>query len=359
MKIKTWMFLFLIVPFLTSCQVKESSGSGGLIANHTPTTNAFTIVTPSAHTYVTGDDISITLTFPYNVTVTGTPQLVLNIGGTSRDADYDSGSGTRNLVFTYTVDASDDDSDGIRVSSLSLNGGTLRFDNNGVMTNCSTSITARTFSNVLVDNSGPEVSAFAITTAAGFYNLGETISFRVTYNEPVTIAGGVPSITLGFTTGGSGNAVYTSGSGTNILIFTYTVASNQADINGYNITTTMALNGATIKDASGNDAEVDLSSYSASVQTATATRDFDGRLPFVTSVSVPASGTYGAAQNLDFTLTFNRNVNVTVATPYLSVVIGSNTRQATYISGSGTTALVFRYTTVPGDVDDRRRRRVG
>src|SRR5207253_2251663 len=50
--------------------------------------------------YPFGTLIPVTVTFSENVTVTGSPTLVLNSGGT---ATYNSGSGTSTLTFNYTV----------------------------------------------------------------------------------------------------------------------------------------------------------------------------------------------------------------------------------------------------------------
>ena len=78
-------------------------------------------------TYQTGDAIEITATFAEAMTVTGTPQIALTIGTTTRQAAYTSGSGTADLVFTYTVAAGDDDADGISIAqdALTLNSGTI------------------------------------------------------------------------------------------------------------------------------------------------------------------------------------------------------------------------------------------
>jgi hypothetical protein len=65
---------------------------------------------------------------------------------------------------------------------------------------------------------------------------------------------------------------------------------------------------------------------------------------------VPANGTYIAGQNLDFTVNFDRNVLVT-GTPQIALTIGVASRNASYLSGSGTGALVFRHTVQTGDVD--------
>lgn len=72
--------------------------------------------------------------------------------------------------------------------------------------------------------------------------------------------------------------------------------------------------------------------------------------PVVTSVAVPANGFYGAAAPLNFTVTFSEPVFVT-GTPSLAVIVGAQTREASYIGGSGTSALTFSYTVQPGEVD--------
>lgn len=72
--------------------------------------------------------------------------------------------------------------------------------------------------------------------------------------------------------------------------------------------------------------------------------------PVVTSVAVPTNATYSAGNNLEFIVNFSENVNVT-GTPALSLTVGSQPRLADYASGSGTSALIFRYT-VKGDDSD-------
>ncbi len=73
--------------------------------------------------------------------------------------------------------------------------------------------------------------------------------------------------------------------------------------------------------------------------------------PSVSSVSVPANGTFTVGQNLDFTVNFSEMVFLSGGTPYLTLIIGGNLVHAVNISGSGTSSLVFRYTTVAGDLD--------
>ena len=78
-------------------------------------------------TYAIGDAIEATATFGQTVTVTGTPQIEMQVGGETRTADYASGSGLTNLVFSYTVVEGDLDADGVAVEKglIDLNGGTI------------------------------------------------------------------------------------------------------------------------------------------------------------------------------------------------------------------------------------------
>ncbi len=70
--------------------------------------------TPEAgtDTYGAGEDIEITVTFNEAVVVSGTPQFWLSVGG-GKLADLVSGSGSTQLVFAYTVQSGDADTDGI------------------------------------------------------------------------------------------------------------------------------------------------------------------------------------------------------------------------------------------------------
>ena len=78
-------------------------------------------------TYGIGATLSVRVAFSAAVTVSGTPQLALDIGGETRQADYASGSGTESLLFSYTVAEGDEDTDGIEVldNGLALNGGAI------------------------------------------------------------------------------------------------------------------------------------------------------------------------------------------------------------------------------------------
>jgi hypothetical protein len=357
-------FLLTLIALiaLVGCQVEEKSGNGTLIAGHTPATNSFTVSsTPAAGTYFAGRVLSFTLSFPYNVDISGgTPSLSLTIGASTVSAPLTSGAGTPSLTFQYTVLASENDTDGITLNSLAPNGAAMTFTSNGATTNCNTaSVTARTYASILVDNTGPTLTGLALVTPPGFYNEGDHIIFSATYSEPVVVGTPDPAIRLTFNN--AATAVYFSGSGTNTINFRYTVTATQFDYNGYAFPAPRTFdNGASITDASGNAASVDFSAFFAAIDGAgtgptcnNGTSDcveFDGRVPFVVNIVPPTPGNYAAAQNLDYVVEFNKNVTVT-GSPHLALTVGSTTRQASYSSGSGTRFITFRYTTVPGDVD--------
>jgi hypothetical protein len=73
--------------------------------------------------------------------------------------------------------------------------------------------------------------------------------------------------------------------------------------------------------------------------------------PQVSSVSVPANGTYKTGDNLNFTVNWNTAATVT-GSPFIGLTIGASSKNASYLSGSGTTAHVYRYTVAANDADN-------
>lgn len=76
------------------------------------------------------------------------------------------------------------------------------------------------------------------------------------------------------------------------------------------------------------------------------TLTFDTSHPAIASVTVPSNGTYRLGEALEFTvnLTGNVTVNTTGGVPSLALALNTGgTVQASYVSGSGTSALRFSY----------------
>ena len=152
-------------------------------------------------------------------------------------------------------------------------------------------------------------------------------------SEVVTVntTGGTPTLTLN----DGGTATYVSGSGTNALTFSYTVGAGQNT--SALAATAVNLNGGTIKDGAGNAANLSLTGLT---QTGP---QIDTTAPTVSSVTATA-GDYDAGKVLTLTLNMSEAVNVT-GTPTLTLNDGGT---ASYVSGSGSSALVFSYTVGPG-----------
>lgn len=114
-------------------------GSGTVIIRFTdssaPSLSSISVSSPASGSFFKLNDyISVTASFSEPVRVTGTPFISITIGGVSRTATYFSGNGTSNLVFRYQVTTSDLDTNGLAIStgSIDLNSGTLKdsFSNN-------------------------------------------------------------------------------------------------------------------------------------------------------------------------------------------------------------------------------------
>ena len=76
--------------------------------------------------------------------------------------------------------------------------------------------------------------------------------------------------------------------------------------------------------------------------------------PTITSVSVPSNGTYIAGQNLNFIVNFSAVVTINTGggSPFIPITLNTGgTVNASYVSGSGTSAITFRYTVASGNAD--------
>ena len=312
--------------------------------------------TATNNTYKVGDKIEATVTFSESVTVdttNGTPQLTLKIGTRDRNASYVSGTGTTALLFKYTVASDDADDNGIEIAEnkLTPNGGTIKDKPGNAATLTHTGVSANTSHKV--DGVAPTVSKVEITSTAtgNTYKKDDTIEATVTFSESVTVSG-TPQLTLKIGAS-NGTADYKSGTGSTALVFEYTVASGDADDNGISVEADkLILNGGTIKDAVGNDA-----TRTHTALTDQASHKVDGVVPTVSSVAMTSTATngyYTENDKIQATVTFSESVTVdtTGGTPQLTLTIGSSDKTAGYVSGTGTTALVFSYKVASGDADD-------
>ena len=194
------------------------------------------------------------MTFNEEVTITGAPQLEIDVGGTAKTASYSSASGAT-VVCRYTVAVGDADTDGISIvaNKLTLNGGTINDAHGNAATLTHDAVAAD--HGHKMDAVGPTVSSIAITSDPGnddTYGVGDSIEVTVTFNEEVTVTG-APQLEIDV--GGTAKtASYSSASGATVVC-SYTVAVGDADTDGISIVANkLTLNGGTINDAHGNAA---------------------------------------------------------------------------------------------------------
>ena len=198
--------------------------------------------------YTVGQVIPISIIFSELVTVSGTPQLTLETGGTDAVVNYTSGSGTPTLVFEYTVSSghTSNDLDYVSTSALALNNGSISdaAGNAAILT-----LAATGFCNIIgrpkgfvIDTSPATIASISSSASDATYKIGDVIPISITFSEVVTVTG-IPQLTL--ETGETDAVVnYTSGSGSTTLLFNYTVSSGQASNDlDYAGTDALSLNG--------------------------------------------------------------------------------------------------------------------
>lgn len=160
-----------------------------------------------------------------------------------------------------------------------------------------------------LDAVAPTVTGVNSTTADGTYGVGDVISLAVSLSEAVSVTG-TPTFTL--ETGTTDRSVsYSSGSGSDILTFNYTVqAGDTATDLDYASTSALALNGGTVADAAGNAATLTLASPGAAGSLA-ANKNIvvDSEAPTLTT-SQPADNSTNFGHDDDLVFTFSEAVVV-------------------------------------------------
>lgn len=224
-------------------------------------------------TYIAGDVITATLTWSENVTITGTPRILIQ-GLSSKYFTYSSGSGTTSTAFTYTVASGDTDTDGISINAntLELNSGTIRdaANNNATLTHlavaASTSqkvdTTFPTFSSAASNLLGTQIvltysEALSSTTAA-------TSTFAVTVNSQsatvssASVLGSTVTLAIGtiIKIGDTATVTYTDPTAGNDGSAVQDTGGNDAG----SLSATLVTNSSTVKQ---NQATLTLSSGSA------------------------------------------------------------------------------------------------
>ena len=401
---------------------------------------SITAVTVGSGNYSIGEFLDIIVTYDGNVTLSGSSsRLELFLESASSPAlyaDYLSGTGSSIHTYRYTISATDQDTDGIAISSsIDLNGDTA-LDNAG--NNAILNLPTTTFPTSLVDgiiptvtittapvinslnqlvysisgtcsesgesvnlaigavdataacnesswtlaptdvSSNSETSALTIaadlddaagntaitatlsvlmdttppsvtanTTAAGTYLLNSNVTHSITFSEDVAVSGDPRIEFLPNSTTGAAFATLTSGSGSDILTFGYTVRQADEDSDGVSIAAAIDLNSGSISDLAGNPSNLGIPTLNFPLVL------LNGTGPVITNVSI-ATGTYGIDNPIDIVVTYDENVTLSGFSSRIELFfteMNSPTIFADYLSGSGTTTHTYRYNVVASDAD--------
>ena len=328
----------------------------------------------SGDTYRAGEAIDVGVTFDEAVYVTGNPQLAIAIGTRTQQAAYIGGSGTRTLTFRYEVQPGDRDDDGISIGPDALTGGVIEDaagTNFDIATRRITPLPALGGHKVdggdvvTVSVSSPRVTSSPASGTS--YQTGEVIRVAITFSTRVFVAEEIDEpdpidqepLSLLLAIGEhSRAAAFESGSGTPTLTFRYIVAAEDYDAAGISIAPgRISLQGGSITDADGTDAPRNFPGV-ASLNGHRVNAGGNGRPPTVRSVAIestPRRGqAYGPGERIEVDVTFSERVYVSEAADELELLlsIGTETRAAHYLAGSGTTTLRFRYVVQATDRDD-------
>ncbi len=321
-------------------------------------------------TYHTGESIDVTVTFDGPVEVEGRPLISLFLGdgdNSWRGARYHSGSGTDRLTFRYQVQPVDRDTDGISVGAAGVDddrnptygfGGTI----NAKGTNAPAHLTyggMPSSSDHKVDGR-PYAKRVRVTSTPpdgwSAYRANQIIEFAMNFDIDVEVDG---EVTMGFYIGqgtdGWRDATYARGSGTDTLIFQYTVRPGDTAIDGVSVALGVpesAFGGGGTITARGTDVEA-IPYYVGTGPLAN--QRIDTTVPSIASISIqsrPADGTaYRAGEVVDVAVTFSESVRINGA-PQVELDIGGEARQASLASGQASSdTAVFRYTVAEGDAD--------
>ncbi len=276
---------------------------------------------PSNGYYITGQVMSFIVSYQKSLAVditNGIPYLQVTIGSKTVKAAYVSTSG-QNLNFQYTVVAGDQALSGIQLDNvIHLNGGSIT-ETYGIDADL-------TLNNIPATNNILVYTTVPVATITGTAKTNQPYTVTIGFNEAVS------GLTVaGFTVGNATLSNLQAGANNTYTVLVTPIATGNVTVQ---LTAGAVRNIANVTNAASN----------------VLTTAYDGTAPVVSQVNIPANGYYNATQTLTFPVTFSKPVTVT-GTPVLPLTIGTNTVNATYVSGSGSNVLTFSYAIQPGDMD--------
>ena len=311
--------------------------------------------------YGIDDSIEVTVTFSEDVTVTGTPRLRVDIGGTAKTASYESVEGSA-VVFSYTVAEGDSDTNGIAIGAnkLTLNGGTIKDAAENAANLSHDALLAQ--NSHKVDGIRPRLTGVEFINTFqginnGFYTAGEKLYIDAEWSERIHLSyDTAPTMSVDFD---GTTKTFTLASRFDSTSYAYTIQSGDYDADRPTAAANAAqLGTGWVQDTAGNPAVL-----THAALTANSLFKVDAILPYVTGIEImssPASsGGYTTGETIEITVTFNETVTVPqigrsdipgTPKPKIELDIGGQARIANFRSTNANSVL-FAYTVTTGDED--------
>ena len=342
-----------------------SAGTPGFAQNPAPAVeDMYLVSSPADGVYVLGNVVEVHVRVNrVDFVVTGQPRVALTIGADTRYAEFQnifSYQGERRyLEFNYVVQASDRDDDGISIpaNALTLNGGSIE-DADGNDADLSHGAVPDDSGHKVDGSVDPsalpptvtQVEVYTRPSSGDTFGPGDEVRASVTFSKPVVVTGDLRLVLQMGDQARSADLFFVSAEG---AYFRYFVKASDRDDDGIGIpANAVRLNGGSIRDSAGNDADLTHEAVPDDPQ-----RKVDGRLdaiPTITDVfpgSRPRDGgdTFGRGDSLRVRVHFSELVDVTGA-PQLTIQVGTQARQADLHLRQGT-ILYFEHIVQSSDVD--------
>ena len=323
-------------------------------------------------TYGLKETIEFAVTFSREVEVEGRPIMGIWVGPAWRAARYARGSGTDTLVFGYTIGDGDWDGNGVSVHNGYHDGKRWHgFGLSSVINVKDTNIGVSRIYRGIGNQSGHRADSSIRRDAVGMrivstptngvaYGVGEDIEIEIQYREAVTVTGrkGI-AIRVGDNWAGQANyraARYMRGSGTDKIVYAYTVRSGEEDDSGISVDPGSGGSGYTRDgrlnfQSSGDEVDIYYSGLGANPDHQVEARDTTK--PTISSVAFTSDpgddDTYAVGDDVEVTVTFSEAVTVS-GSPQVELDVGGMSKHAAYRRVDGS-AVVFTYTIAEGDAD--------
>ena len=279
----------------------------GVSVNSSPI--VLTSVSAPANSFVKNGDpvVTLTATFSNAVTITGPLVLQLDVDGNTVQATY-SGDGTSNTTHTFSYPPGAGDDGDIQVTAFS--GGTIQG-----ATPVFSPQNPLTVGNLVLDNIPPTVTGLADdnqVTTSKTWNWGCDDASGCQYRYKVDQSANTePAGNYGDEV----SATQNTGDGTYYIHV-------QA------------------RDKAGNESLV------AHVGVV-----LDNTAATITTLTPPASNTYGIGENVEFVVEFSEDITIAGGVPRLEIILASGNRYADYTADANPRTMAFSYQVQEGDLD--------